>query len=73
MFDPFDPLDPLDPLSIEACFPGAITGQAEVTCPHCNAIFTVPVRDPLGEESYRCQMCGGGLHVDWGNDTVTQL
>ena len=62
--------DPLDPMAIEACFPGALTGETEVTCPHCNALLTVPVNDPLGEESYRCCKCGGSLHVNWASGSV---
>jgi DNA-directed RNA polymerase subunit RPC12/RpoP len=58
---------------IEACFPGALTGETEVTCPHCNALLTVPVNDPLGEESYRCCKCGGSLLVNWGDESVTAL
>lgn len=65
MFDPFDPM------FFEACFPGALTGQAEVTCPHCGTMLTVTVSDPLGEESYSCGECDGGFHVDWGHETVS--
>lgn len=65
--------DPLDPMFIEACFPGALTGETEVTCPHCNTLLTVPVNDPLGEESYRCCKCGRSLLVNWGDESVTAL
>lgn len=64
-------LDPLDPLFIESCFPGALTGEAEVTCPRCGTMLTVPVHDPLGTESYRCCSCNGGMLVNWGDETVT--
>jgi hypothetical protein len=41
-------LDPDDLCAYEICFPGAITGETEVTCPHCNELLTVPVDDPMG-------------------------
>jgi hypothetical protein len=47
-------LDPLDPLTYELCFPGGLTGETEISCPHCNALLTVPVNDPNGQESYQC-------------------
>jgi transposase-like protein len=59
-------LDPFDPLAYELCFPGAITGETEVTCPHCNALLTVPVDDPLGTQSYRCCQCQAVFTVNWG-------
>jgi hypothetical protein len=46
-------LDPLDPLIYEFCFPGGLTGETEISCPHCDALLTVPVNDPTGEESYQ--------------------
>lgn len=61
----FDPLDPLDPLTYELCFPGAISGEAEVRCPSCKKILTVPVSDPMGQESYECPKCGKDFVVDW--------
>ena len=60
MFD-----DPLfdDLVFYELCFPGAVTGSTEVECPHCNELLTVPVNDPMGEESYQCS---AAFEVDWG-------
>ena len=65
--------DPMDPLFIEACFPGAITGQAEVVCPHCAASLSVSVHDPLTEEAYRCAECGGSFATNWADETVRAL
>ena len=59
-------LDPDDPLLYELCFPGAISGEAEVHCPHCDALLTVPVEDPMGKERYRCATCGQPFVVNWG-------
>ena len=67
MFDAFDPM------SFEACFPGALTGQAEVSCPHCRQLLTVSVSDTLGDETYECAACGEAFHVDWGRERVTPL
>jgi DNA-directed RNA polymerase subunit RPC12/RpoP len=67
MFDAFDAM------FFESCFPGAVSGQAEVTCPHCGTMLTVRVGDPLGDESYCCGECGDDFHVDWGHETVTPL
>ena len=50
----------------EICFPGAMTGATEIDCPHCNNLLTVPVNDPMGEESYQCCECGGEFEVNWG-------
>ena len=27
--------DPFDPLTYELCFPGGLTGETEIYCPHC--------------------------------------
>ena len=62
--------DPLDPMSIEAFFPGTLTGETEVNCPRCRTLLTVPVNDPLGEESYRCCKCGSGFVVNWASGSV---
>jgi DNA-directed RNA polymerase subunit RPC12/RpoP len=59
-------LDPHDPWIFELCFPGAISGEAEVRCPHCNAVLTVPVEDPMGTERYQCVKCGNPFVVDRG-------
>ena len=60
-------LDPTDLLVLELCFPGGLTGEADVGCPHCDAQFTVPVDDPNGSEAYRCRGCGSGFVVNWAN------
>jgi transposase-like protein len=60
MFDPFDPW------IYEICFPGAVSGETEVTCPHCGTLLTVPVDDPMGRQTYRCAECGKKFSVDWG-------
>jgi len=59
-------LDRQDPWVYELCFPGAISGEAEVRCPHCNALLTVPVEDPMGTERYQCATCGKAFVVNWG-------
>ena len=41
----------------ELCFPGAVTGSTEINCPHCGELLTVPVNDPMGQESYQCSEC----------------
>ena len=64
-------LDPLDPLTYELCFPGGLTGETEISCPHCKTLLTVPVNDPTGEESYQCCKCQGGFVVDWASGRVT--
>ena len=64
-------LDPLDPLTYELCFPGGITGETEIDCPHCNTLLTVPVNDPTGEESYQCCKCQQGFTVDWASGQVS--
>jgi hypothetical protein len=43
---PFDDL-----IHSEICFPGAVSGSTESDCPHCGELLTVPVDDPIGEES----------------------
>ena len=63
----FAMLDPLDPLIYELCFPGSLTGETEISCPHCNTLLTVPVNDPNGEESYQCCKCQKGFMVDWAS------
>jgi hypothetical protein len=64
-------LDPLDPLTYELCFPGSLTGETEIECPHCNTLLTVPVNDPYGEESYQCCECNGHFVANWADKTVT--
>jgi len=58
--------DPLDPWMYEICFPGAISGQAEVGCPHCGTVLTVSVDDPMGSQAYRCPQCQTVFKVNWG-------
>jgi DNA-directed RNA polymerase subunit RPC12/RpoP len=64
-------LDPLDPLTYELCFPGGLTGETEISCPHCKTLLTVPVNDPTDEESYQCCKCQKGFVVDWASGQVT--
>jgi DNA-directed RNA polymerase subunit RPC12/RpoP len=59
-------LDPDDLINYELCFPGAATGEAEINCPHCSELVTVPVDDPMGDQSYQCSKCGGAFDVVWG-------
>ena len=63
-------LDPLDPLTYELCFPGGLSGETEIACPHCHMLLTVPVNDPNGEESYQCCKCQKGFVVDWAGHTI---
>ncbi|MCP4479578.1 MAG: hypothetical protein GY818_15955 [Planctomycetaceae bacterium] len=60
-----------DLINYEIIFPGAISGSTDICCPHCDTSLTVPVDDPMGEESYQCCECGGGFDVDWAAWTVT--
>lgn len=60
-----------DVITYELCFPGAITGEAEINCPYCSEWITVPVDDPMGLESYQCNACQDVFDVDWGNGRVT--
>lgn len=55
----------------EICFPGAVTGSTEVECPHCAALLTVPVDDPMGHATFHCCQCGGNFDVDWCDGRVT--
>lgn len=64
-------LDPFDPLTYELCFPGGLTGETEIACPHCSTLLTVPVNDPNGEESYQCCKCQKGFMVDWANGEIS--
>jgi len=64
-------LDPLDPLTYKLCFPGGLTGETEISCPHCKTLLTVSVSDPTGEESYQCCKCQDGFVVDWGSRAVS--
>ncbi len=59
-------------LLYEACFPGSVTGSTELDCPHCGTLLTVPVNDPMGQESYHCGNCQGTFDVDWVRETVTE-
>lgn len=60
-------LDPLDPWIYEICFPGAISGDAEMACPHCGVLLTLAVDDPMGSQTYRCSECQTAFKVNWGN------
>ena len=59
-------LDPTDPWLYELCFPGAISGEAEVHCPQCGRMLTVAVDDPMGSQTYRCSECQALFKVNWG-------
>lgn len=61
MFDPFDAW------TYELCFPGAISGEADVECPHCGTMLTVTVDDPLGSAVYTCPRCETAFKVNWGS------
>lgn len=62
--------DPDDFINYELCFPGAVTGETEIKCPYCLELLTVPVNDPLGEESYVCCECSGVFDVNWAEGSV---
>lgn len=59
-------LDPSDPWLYELCFPGAVSGEAEVSCPACGALLTVAVDDPMGSQNYQCSECEVVFRVNWG-------
>ncbi len=63
--------DPEDLITYELCLPGAVTGSTEVECPHCGDLLTVPVNDPMGQESFQCCECGGVFDVEWGEETMS--
>lgn len=68
MIDPENIIEDL--VNYELCFPGAVTGETEIYCPHCNELLAVPVNDPMGQESYQCCKCGGVFDVNWGEGSV---
>jgi len=47
------------------------TGSTGVECPHCGELLTVPVDDPIGEESFQCSECSGVFDVNWGEGTIS--
>jgi len=57
--------DPSDLWIYEICFPGAISGEAEVACPQCGAVLTVAVADPTGSQKYCCSECQTVFKVNW--------
>ena len=59
-----------DLINYELCFPGVVTGSTEVECPHCGELLTVPIHDPIGQESYQCCECGSEFDVVWGEGTI---
>ncbi len=65
--------EPDDPLLYELCFPGALFGETEIECPHCGELLTVPVEDPLGQDSFRCCECQGAFDVDWGRGVLAPI
>jgi hypothetical protein len=58
--------DPLDPWLYELCFPGAVFGETEITCPHCDVLLTVAVDDPMGSQNYTCCECNTVFRINWG-------
>jgi len=54
----------------EPCFPGAVTGETEINCPHCGELLTVTVNEPFGEESYQCSECSSAFDVAWGEGQI---
>ncbi|MEO2019549.1 MAG: hypothetical protein ABGZ53_34870, partial [Fuerstiella sp.] len=56
--------------SAEPCFPGAVTGETEINCPHCGELLTVTVNEPFGEESYQCSECSSAFDVAWGEGQI---
>lgn len=63
--DPFEEI-----IAYELCFPGAVTGSAEVECPHCETLLAASVDDPMGQESSECSTCSGIFVVDWCRNQV---
>ena len=59
-----------DLVNYELCFPVAVAGSTEVECPHCEEFLTVPVDDPMGQDTFQCSECGGNFDVDWGEGTI---
>ncbi len=55
-----------DLAAYEICFPGAVSGEAEVECPHCGILLTVSVSDPMGADVCKCVQCCSLFNVDWG-------
>ncbi len=39
-------------------------------CPHRGELLTVPVDDPMGQDTFQCCECGGEFDVDWGEGVV---
>lgn len=62
--------DPEDLINFELCFPGSLTGETEIECPYCRELLTVPVDDPLGEDTFACCECGGVFEVNWAESRV---
>jgi transcription elongation factor Elf1 len=60
-----------DLINYELCFPGAVTGSTEVECPRCDELLTVPVDDPMGQDTFQCSECSGNFDVDRAEGTVT--
>ena len=55
-----------DFMMYEICFPGAITGQTEVTCPYCETLLTVSVADHMGVERFACGECTVNIELAFG-------
>lgn len=64
-------MDEIDPITMyELCFPGAVTGEREVSCPHCEKLLTFEVSDPMGVYDLDCCSCAGEFTVDLTQGTV---
>lgn len=64
-------MDEIDPITMyELCFPGAVTGSTEITCPHCDELLTMDVGDPMGTYELSCCQCGGEFTVDLMEGTI---
>ncbi len=50
---------------LRVVFPRRLTGDTQNSRMHCDALITVPINDPNGEESYQCCQCQKGFVVDW--------
>jgi hypothetical protein len=58
-------------INYELCFPGVITGSTEINCPRCGELLTVPVDDPMGQDTFLCYQCNGAFAVDCDEGTIT--
>jgi hypothetical protein len=59
-------LDPSELWLYELCFPGAITGKAEVSGVACGALPAVAADAPMGSQSHRCREIQIVFTLNWG-------